>query len=185
LCLFLACLLSSSLTRSLSYVLSNDSKNAKEKKKKIKSLGLDLQITPAISSKQWRGRFYSVCKREKERGREERHKQEQSARARNQLSARAQTHTIHCVDWRRRTGRRTDRRTAQVIDGLSQLSLSLSPSDRRTAQVVDGLSELSLSLSDRRTAQVVDGLSEVSVSVSNGVKLATFFYCRNFAKKWN
>jgi hypothetical protein len=124
------------------------------RKKKI--LRLDLQITPAINSKQWRGRFYSVCKREKERGREERHKQEQSARARNQLSARAQTHTAHCVDWRRRTDRRTDRRTAQVIDGLSEVSLSLSLSDRRTAQVVDGLSELSLSLSlslsDRRTA---------------------------------
>jgi hypothetical protein len=32
LCLFLPHLLSSSLTQSLSYVLSNDSKNAKEKK---------------------------------------------------------------------------------------------------------------------------------------------------------
>jgi hypothetical protein len=120
LCLFLPCLLSSSLTQSLSYVLSNDSKNVK----KNKILRLDLQITPAINSKQMK-RPILLSLQERERERERGAPQTRAKRTSTKSAPRsAQTHTTHCVDWRRRTDRRTDRRIAQVVDGLSEVSFS-------------------------------------------------------------
>jgi hypothetical protein len=101
-------------------------KTPRKKKKGFKILRLDLQITPAINSKQMK-RPILLSLQERERERERGAPQTRAKRTSTKSAPRsAQTHTTHCVDWRRRTDRRTDRRIAQVVDGLSEVSIALS-----------------------------------------------------------